>query len=61
VWAGATAMGEFLPPVLQTCLRRHPDVNVDLREMHVCVRCLEALPDFARDLVALLVEDARSA
>ena len=32
VWASATAMGEFLPPVLQTCLRRHPDVNVDLRE-----------------------------
>jgi DNA-binding transcriptional LysR family regulator len=32
VWASATAMGEFLPPVLQTDLRRHPDVNVDLRE-----------------------------
>ena len=32
VWASATAMGEFLPPVLQTYLRRHPDVNVDLRE-----------------------------
>jgi len=32
VWASATAMGEFLPPVLQTFLRRHPDVNVDLRE-----------------------------
>ena len=32
VWASATAMGEFLPPVLRTYLRRHPDVNVDLRE-----------------------------
>ena len=32
VWASATAMGEFLPPVLQTFLRQHPDVNVDLRE-----------------------------
>ena len=32
VWASATAMGEFLPPVLQTFLRRHPDVNIDLRE-----------------------------
>jgi len=32
VWASATAMGEFLPPVLQTYLRQHPDVNVDLRE-----------------------------
>lgn len=32
VWASATAMGEFLPPVLQTFLHRHPDVNVDLRE-----------------------------
>jgi len=32
VWASATAMGEFLPPVLQTYLRSHPDVNVDLRE-----------------------------
>ncbi len=32
VWASATAMGEFLPPVLRTFLRRHPDVNIDLRE-----------------------------
>jgi len=32
VWASATAMGEFLPPVLQTYLREHPDVNIDLRE-----------------------------
>jgi DNA-binding transcriptional LysR family regulator len=32
VWASATAMGEFLPPVLQRYLREHPDVNVDLRE-----------------------------
>ncbi len=32
VWASATAMGEFLPPVLQTFLRQHPDVNIDLRE-----------------------------
>jgi DNA-binding transcriptional LysR family regulator len=32
VWASATAMGEFLPPVLQTYLRQHPDVNIDLRE-----------------------------
>jgi DNA-binding transcriptional LysR family regulator len=32
VWASATPMGEFLPPVLQTYLRQHPDVNVDLRE-----------------------------
>jgi DNA-binding transcriptional LysR family regulator len=32
VWASATAMGEFLPPVLQIYLRQHPDVNVDLRE-----------------------------
>jgi len=32
VWASATAMGEFLPPLLQTYLREHPDVNIDLRE-----------------------------
>ena len=32
VWASATAMGEFLPPVLRTYLRRHPNVNIDLRE-----------------------------
>jgi len=30
-----------------------------LREMHVCVRSLEALPGFARDLIELLAEDAR--
>ena len=32
-----------------------------LRAMHICVRKLEALPGFARDLVELLVADARSA
>ena len=32
-----------------------------LRAMHVCVRKLDALPGFARDLVDLLVADARSA
>lgn len=32
-----------------------------LREMQICVRSLEALPNFARDLVALLIEDAKSA
>ena len=32
-----------------------------LREMHVCVRSIEALPAFARDLVTLLIEDARAA
>ena len=32
VWASATAMGEFLPPVLHTFVRQHPDVNLDLRE-----------------------------
>jgi DNA-binding transcriptional LysR family regulator len=32
VWASATAMGEYLPPVLQAFLRHHPDVNIDLRE-----------------------------
>ena len=31
-----------------------------LREMQVCVRSLEALPPFARDLVTLLQEDARA-
>ena len=31
------------------------------RAMHVCVRSLQALPAFARDLVALLVEDAKAA
>ena len=30
-----------------------------LREMLICVRSLEALPAFARELVELLVEDAR--
>lgn len=30
--ANTTAMGEFLPPVLATYLRTHPDVSVDLRE-----------------------------
>lgn len=32
-----------------------------LREMQICVRQLDALPVFARDLVDLLVEDARTA
>jgi DNA-binding transcriptional LysR family regulator len=32
-----------------------------LREMQICVRQLDALPAFARDLVDLLVEDARRA
>ena len=32
-----------------------------LREMKICVRGLVALPPFARDLVDLLVEDARTA
>ncbi|MEF7614204.1 LysR substrate-binding domain-containing protein [Aquincola sp. MAHUQ-54] len=32
-----------------------------LRELQVCVRNLETLPPFARDLVALLDEDARGA
>ena len=32
-----------------------------LREMHICVRSMEALPAFARDLVTLLIEDARTA
>jgi len=32
VLANATALGEFLPPVLRTYLLGHPDVNVDLRE-----------------------------
>jgi DNA-binding transcriptional LysR family regulator len=32
VFANTTALGEFLPPVLRTYLREHPDVNVDLRE-----------------------------
>lgn len=31
-----------------------------LREMQICVRQLDALPAFARDLVDLLVDDARS-
>ena len=31
------------------------------RAMHICVRSLQALPNFARDLVALLVEDAKTA
>jgi DNA-binding transcriptional LysR family regulator len=30
------------------------------RAMHICVRSMDALPAFARDLVALLVEDARA-
>ncbi|MEZ5647050.1 MAG: LysR substrate-binding domain-containing protein [Burkholderiaceae bacterium] len=32
-----------------------------LRAMQICVRSLESLPQFARDLVDLLVEDARQA
>lgn len=32
VGATTTAMSEFLPPVLSTYLRTHPDVNIDLRE-----------------------------
>ena len=31
-----------------------------LRAMHICVRSMEALPAFARDLVTLLIEDSRS-
>lgn len=32
LFANATAMGEFLPPVLRRFLLTHPDVNIDLRE-----------------------------
>lgn len=32
VYANTTALGEFLPPVLRSYLRSHPDVNIDLRE-----------------------------
>ena len=32
VFANTTSLGEFLPPVLRYFLRRHPDVNIDLRE-----------------------------
>ncbi|MEK8051373.1 LysR substrate-binding domain-containing protein [Ideonella sp. DXS22W] len=32
VFANTTALGEFLPPVLRSYLRTHPDVNIDLRE-----------------------------
>lgn len=32
VFANTTSLGEFLPPVLRQFLRRHPDVNIDLRE-----------------------------
>ena len=31
-----------------------------LRQMHVCLRSLDALPGFARVLIELLVEDARA-
>ena len=37
------------------------DDTWSLREMHVCVRSLAALPAFAQDLVALLVADAARA
>ena len=30
-----------------------------LRAMHICVRQLDELPGFARDLIELLTEDAR--
>ena len=32
VFANTTALGEFLPPVLRSYLRKHPDVDIDLRE-----------------------------
>lgn len=32
-----------------------------MRAMQICVRRMDALPSFARDLVALLIEDARAA
>jgi len=32
VFANATSLGEFLPPVLRHYLSRNPDVNIDLRE-----------------------------
>ncbi|MDR2331575.1 MAG: LysR family transcriptional regulator [Comamonas sp.] len=32
VFANTTALGEFLPPVLRAYLRKHPDVDIDLRE-----------------------------
>lgn len=32
VFANTTALGEFLPPVLRSYLRMHPDVDIDLRE-----------------------------
>ena len=47
----------------ESAARRHalaiPIEIVALREMHVCVRSLDVLPGFARDLIELLVEDAR--
>ena len=48
----------------ESAARRHalaiPIEIVALREMHVCVRSLDVLPGFERDLMELLVEDARS-
>lgn len=32
MFSNTTAMGEFLPPVLNTYMHRHPEVNIDLRE-----------------------------
>ncbi|MET0208275.1 MAG: LysR substrate-binding domain-containing protein [Burkholderiaceae bacterium] len=32
VYANTTALGEFLPPVLNAYLLSHPDVNIDLKE-----------------------------
>lgn len=32
VFANTTSLGEFLPPVLRSYLRRNPDINIDLRE-----------------------------
>ena len=42
VYANTTALGEFLPPVLRSYLRSHPDVNIDLRERpsHEIVRAV---------------------
>ena len=31
-----------------------------LRDLKICLRSLDMLPSFARDLVALIIEDARA-
>jgi DNA-binding transcriptional LysR family regulator len=49
IWANTTAISEFLPAVLSSFLRDHPDVNIDLREV-LSGEIIKGVADGATDI-----------